>query len=102
MTILSFSMLLHLNTYNSLCYILILRIPLAAPSNWWFCGRSLVGIADSNLAGGECCVLLSRGLGTRPHPILCRPSVRMGLRGRWPYVFPIFLEGLLNWGLRRI
>jgi len=34
--------------------------------------------------------------GTRPHPIVCRPSVHVGLRGRWPNIFPRFLwEGPL-------
>jgi hypothetical protein len=42
-------------------------IPLAARSKVWVCGRSLVGIAGSNPAGGkdvccECCVLSGRGL----------------------------------------
>jgi hypothetical protein len=39
----------------------------AARSTAWVCGRSLVGIAGSNQAGGmdvcrECCVLSGRGL----------------------------------------
>jgi len=42
-------------------------MPGTARSNASFCGRSLVGIADSNPAGGmdigcECCVLSGRGL----------------------------------------
>jgi len=45
----------------------------------------------------ECCVLSSRGRGTMPHPVVCRPSVCMGLCGRGSYVFLIFVEGLLNW-----
>jgi len=35
-------------------------IPVAARSKEWGCGRSLVGIAGSNLAGYECCVLSGR------------------------------------------
>jgi len=49
---LSFSMLLHLDSYMNVCYKLLLRIPVAARSNGWVCGRSLPGIVDSNLAGG--------------------------------------------------
>jgi hypothetical protein len=44
-----------------------LLIPVAVPSNSWVCGRSLVGIAGSNLPGGmgvccESCVLSGRCL----------------------------------------
>jgi hypothetical protein len=50
-------------------------IPLAALAKVWVCGRSLAGVAGSNLAGGmgvssECCVLSGRGLcvGLITHP----------------------------------
>ena len=35
--------------------------------------------------------------GTRPHPIVCRPSVCMGLRGRWPCFSP-FCRMAPLWG----
>jgi len=28
--------------------------------------------------------------GTKPHPIVCRPSVRVGLHVWWLYVYPLF------------
>jgi hypothetical protein len=47
---------------------LFARVPVAARSKVWVCGRSLAGIAGSNPAGAwmsvfcECCVLSGRGL----------------------------------------
>jgi len=37
------------------------------------------------------------GWGTRTHPIVCKPSVHVGLRGRWTNVLPVFRGGLLWW-----
>ena len=41
-------------------------------------------------------------LGTRPHPIVCRPSVHVGLRGRWLNIFPIFCGRAPYWGPQQI
>ena len=40
--------------------------------------------------------------GTRTHPIVCRPSVHVGLHGRWPNVFPVFCGRAPYWGLWHI
>ena len=50
--------------------------------------------------GGDTSVIKRSPWGTSPHPIVCRPSVCMGLCGQWPYVFPTFVGGLLTWGFR--
>jgi hypothetical protein len=39
------------------------QISVAAGSNTWVCGRSLAGIAGSNLVSCECCLLPGIGLG---------------------------------------
>ena len=46
------------NINVSCCKTHILPIPVAARSEAWVCGRSLVGIAGSNSAGGQGCLSL--------------------------------------------
>ena len=40
--------------------------------------------------------------GTSSHPVVCGPSVCVGLRGRLLYVFPVFRERSPFWRLRQV
>jgi len=94
-------MLLHFNTYMSVCYKLLLRIPVAARSNAWFCGRSLAEVADSNLAAvwmslvNVVCCQVEVGEPGRTPLYLGLPSAWGSVDGDHN-VFHIFVEGSLT------
>jgi hypothetical protein len=85
--------------------VLFLRIPVAARSKAWVCGRSLAGILGSNPAGAwtsvscDCCVLSGRGpcggLITRPED-----SYRLWCAWVWSWSLDNE-EALAHWGLSR-
>jgi hypothetical protein len=90
-------------TYDCFLYSLLKPIPVAARSNEWVCGRSLVGVVGSNPARGldvsfERCVLSGRGLCVGL--ITCPESYRVWCVWVWPWNLDNE-KVLAHWGLLR-